>query len=280
MITVDLNCDLGEVEGKAGELLDARLMPLITSANVACGGHAGDLFRLIRTAELCRLHNVGFGAHPSWPDREGFGRRDMDLPAGELRASLRQQLQLALQAANAVGLPLAHVKPHGALYNSAASSPALSDLLIEVIGETVPGAVVMGLSGCCLLSRAAAAGLAVCHEVFADRQYSQTGTLLPRSHPEAVIHCADTASARLLSILRTRTVLTVEGGRLAVQPETVCVHSDTSEAVMLLEAIHRTLNEAGILIRRRGPIGTGMPDALGGEHNAAGDRKWQDSSGL
>lgn len=251
MITVDLNCDMGEVEGEAGERLDARLMPLITSANVACGGHAGDLSRLIRTAELCRIHNVGFGAHPSWPDRDGFGRRDMDLPASELRASLRQQLQLALQAANVVGLPLAHVKPHGALYNSAASSPALSDLLIEVIRETVPWAFVMGLSGCCLLSRAAAAGLSVCHEVFADRQYSQTGALLPRSDLQAVIHCVDTASARLLSMLRTRTVLAVDGGRLEVQPETVCVHSDTREAVLLLEAIHRTLSEAGILIRRR-----------------------------
>ena len=280
MITVDLNCDLGEVEGEAGEHLDARLIPLITSANVACGGHAGDLFRLIRTAELCRIHNVAFGAHPSWPDREGFGRRDMDLPAGELRASLRQQLQLALQAANAVGLPLAHVKPHGALYNSAASTPALSDLLIEVIGETVPGAVVMGLSGCCLLSRAAAAGLAVCHEVFADRQYSQTGTLLPRSHPQAVIHCADTASARLLSMMRTRTVLTVEGIRLEVKPETVCVHSDTKEAVTLLEAIHRTLSEAGILVRRRATIETGKQYATRGEQDVTADRAWKGSEGL
>lgn len=280
MITVDLNCDMGEVEGEAGEQLDARLIPLITSANVACGGHAGDLRRLIRTAELCRMHNVGFGAHPSWPDRDGFGRRNMDLPASELRVSLRQQLQLALQAANTLGLPLTHVKPHGALYNSAANSPALSELLVEVIGEMVPGAVVIGLSGCGLLSRAAAAGLSVCHEVFADRQYSQTGALLPRSHPQAVIHCVDTVAARLLSILRTRTVLTVEGIRLEVKPETVCVHSDTKEAVTLLEAIHRTLSEAGILVRRRATIETGKQYATRREQDVAADRAWKGSEGL
>jgi UPF0271 protein len=244
MITVDLNSDLGELEGPDGELRDAAILRLINSANVACGGHAGDYPRLLQTARLCRVNNVRFGAHPSFPDREHFGRRELTLPAAELHACLTQQLQLAVCAAATAEVPLTHIKPHGALYNVAAESAALADLLIDAIKSMAPTASLTGLSGSLLLTRAAAAGLAVRHEVFADRHYQANGTLLPRSHPLAVIPRAKDAASRLVEMLQTKTVDSYDGHRIPVIPQTVCVHSDTDNAVEMLLEIRQALSAA------------------------------------
>ena len=242
MITVDLNCDLGEQMSPDGELRDAAILRLITSANVACGGHAGDYQRLLQTARLCRASQVRFGAHPSYPDRAHFGRRELTLPADELHASLTQQLQRAVRAAETADIPLTHVKPHGALYNTAAQSPALADLLIDVIKTTTPTASLTGLSGSLLLTRAAAAGLSVQHEVFADRHYQANATLLPRSHPLAVIGQAKAAAARLVDMLQTGTVVSHDGHSIPVLPQTVCVHSDTDNALEMLQEIRQALS--------------------------------------
>ncbi len=255
MITVDLNCDLGELDGPDGELQDAAILRLITSANVACGGHAGDYPRLLQTARHCRASQVHFGAHPSYPDREHFGRRELTLPAAELYASLTQQLQLAVHAAATAEVPLTHIKPHGALYNVAAQSTALADLLIDVIKTTTPTASLMGLSGSLLLTRAAAAGLSVQHEVFADRHYQANGTLLPRNHPLAVIHSAKDAASRLVDMLQTETVVSHDGHRIPVIPQTVCVHSDTDNAMEMLLEIRNALSAASK--RRHSTNGTG-----------------------
>lgn len=254
MITVDLNSDLGELEGPDGELRDAAILRLITSANVACGGHAGNYQRLLQTARLCRASQVRFGAHPSYPDRKHFGRRELTLPPAELHANLSQQLQLAVRAAEAADVPLTHIKPHGALYNAAAQSAALADLLIDVIKSVTPTASLTGLSGSLLLTRAAAAGLTVQHEVFADRHYQANGTLLPRSHPLAVIPCAKDAALRLVEMLQTKTVHSHDGHRIPIIPQTVCVHSDTDSALEMLLEIREALSDAGMSVEKSGPV--------------------------
>ena len=237
MSDFDLNCDLGELDGPAGEQLDRCIIPLIRSANVACGAHAGSEQRMSLVAELCRQHNVRFGAHPSYPDRANFGRVELSIADADLYQCLAEQLRLALQIANAAGIRLTHVKPHGALYNVAAKRRNVAELIVQCVLEVTPDCELYGLSGSTLIAVAKEHSLKTRSEVFADRNYASDGTLLPRSHPNAVLHDPHAITARVRQMLETGRVATIDGPLITLLPETFCVHSDTAESVEILKAV-------------------------------------------
>ena len=237
MSDFDLNCDLGELDGPAGEQLDRSIIPLIRSANVACGAHAGSEQRMSLVAELCRQHNVRFGAHPSYPDRANFGRVELSISHADLYQCLAEQLRLALQIANAAGARLTHVKPHGALYNVAARQRHVAELIVQCVQEVTPDCELYGLSGSTLIAVAKEHGLKTRSEVFADRNYAPDGTLLPRSHPNAVIHDPQAITARVRQMLQTGRVATIDGSSISLDPETICVHSDTIDSLEILNAL-------------------------------------------
>ncbi|MEY3457848.1 MAG: hypothetical protein RL215_1005 [Planctomycetota bacterium] len=248
MHTVDLNCDLGELEDVPGQTLEDQLLVHVSSVNVACGGHAGSWTRLRQIAAACVQSGTAFGAHPSYPDREGFGRRDMQLPPEQLLESLVQQIQLAGRAARDAGLPLAHVKPHGALYNNACRCVQVADSVIEAVRLAAPDAALVVLAGSPIVDRAQQRGVAVLQEVFADRAYAADGTLLPRNLPRAVITEPDAVSQRLIGILKTGTIPCADGSVCIARTDTVCVHSDTPNALGIVQHLRQALTEAGIRI--------------------------------
>lgn len=237
MSDIDLNSDLGELDGPAGEQLDRSIIPLIRSANVACGAHAGSAQRMSLIADLCRQQSVRFGAHPSYPDRSSFGRAELSIADAELYQSLAEQLRLALQIANAAGTRLTHVKPHGALYNLAAKRRNVAELIVQCVKAVTPDCELYGLSGSTLIAVAKEHGLKTRSEVFADRHYSSDGTLLPRSHPDAVLHDPQAIAVRVRQMLHTGRVQSIDGPLITLVPETICVHSDTAESLDILKAL-------------------------------------------
>jgi UPF0271 protein len=242
MKAFDLNCDLGEIEGPAGEQLDRSIIPQITSANVACGGHAGSSQRMTLVAELCKHHGVRFGAHPGYPDREGFGRVELALSDEELARSLREQLALARDIARSAGVLLTHVKPHGALYNVAARDHRVAELIVRCVQDITPDCEVYALSGSVLIEVAQQCGLKTRSEVFADRNYSSDGSLLPRSHPEAVLHNPEFIARRMKQMVESSNVIAIDGAVVSIVPETFCVHGDTAECLEILKALRRLTN--------------------------------------
>jgi UPF0271 protein len=239
MATVDLNCDLGEGCGH-----DAELMPFITSANIACGGHAGDAATMRATVELARINGVAVGAHPGFADRENFGRRELALSPAELRETVRSQVA-ALVALGPVG----HVKPHGALYNLAARDRAVANAVVAGITAVDPALRLYAPAGSELIRAGLAAGLRVAGEVFADRTYRGDGSLTPRSEPGALIHDETAAVDQVLRMVREGVVRSVDGTDLEVRADTVCLHGDGAQAVALARRLHTELMAAGIVLR-------------------------------
>lgn len=240
---VDLNADVGEGMGD-----DAALLDIVTSANIACGLHAGDAHTMTRTIELCLARDVAIGAHPSFDDREGFGRRDMHLAPTEARTLvLRQVTTLAAIAAKA-GARLKHVKAHGALYNMAARDPELARAVAAAVREFDPDLLLVGLSGSELVAAGEAAGLRVANEVFADRAYRHDGTLVPRNQPGALIEEAGLAVARALEMVRTSTVRSIDGTVVPLRAETICVHGDTPGAAAMAASLRTALVGAGVVV--------------------------------
>ncbi|MFN4284331.1 MAG: 5-oxoprolinase subunit PxpA [Lacibacter sp.] len=242
MKTIDLNCDVGE-----GMPAEAALMPWITSANIACGGHTGDAATMQATIALCRQHGVAIGAHPSWPDREHFGRRNRQYPQHELYAFVRSQIENLLQ-----WLPVAHlhhVKPHGALYNQSAADPEIAHTIARAVYDTHPNLILFGLSGSHSCSKAAALGLRVAHEVFADRRYEADGTLTPRSHPDALLTDPQAAATQALRLVQEGTVIARTGEVVALRADTLCIHGDGANALALAKTIHITLQQNGIALQ-------------------------------
>ncbi len=240
--TIDLNADVGEGLDEA----DAAIVPLISSANIACGGHAGDLRTMRATVTLALAHGVGIGAHPGYPDREGFGRRDIDISDDELRASLLEQLQALAAVAAEAGSRVGHVKPHGLLYNRSAADVSLARLLAEVVRAWDRGVVLVGLAGSPSLSAGRDAGLAVAAEGFADRAYEPDGALRPRSRPGALHQEPAAVAAQAVSIARDGRAPLEDGGFVAVAAETLCLHGDEPGAVDNARAVRAALAEAGI----------------------------------
>ena len=246
---IDLNCDLGEQEGSKGELLDLRLLPLVTCVNAACGGHAGNLQRLQVIARQCRQQNITFGAHPSYPDRAGFGRVELSLDRRVLRESLTVQLRLAALAAEHVGIAVGRVKPHGALYHAVCERRELAELLLEVVREELPGTAVCGRAGSLLPELAESYGLRGVREAFGDRGVDAAGRLLPRGSAGAVLRNPAVVAERVLRLVQQRRLKSACGVELCVEADSVCIHSDTPEAEQLLLAVRRVLAAGGVRIR-------------------------------
>jgi 5-oxoprolinase (ATP-hydrolysing) subunit A len=247
MLRIDFNCDLGEDCGD-----DAAIMPWITTANIACGAHAGDEISIRDTLRRCREHGVVVGAHPGYADREHFGRREIELAPMALRAMLVDQLRFIAAIAADEGVPLRHVKPHGALYNRSARDAVVAAIVAETVHEFDPALTLIGLSGSQSIRAAEAAGLRIAHEVFAERGYAADGTLLPRGSPGAVIETLDEAIAQARELARHRRVHTA-GGPLSVRADTLCLHGDRADAASFARALREALEADGILIA---PLGT------------------------
>jgi UPF0271 protein len=251
-VRVDLNADVGESVGPWPMGDDERLIPLVTSVNVACGAHAGDPLTIDRTVRAAVANGVAVGAHPGYPDLIGFGRRDLDMAPDELEASLVYQIGAVEAFARSAGTALRHVKPHGALYNLAARQPAIAATVARAVRRVSADLVLVGLAGSAMLTAAADAGLASAAEAFADRAYEADGTLRSRRLPGAILASPKLAAAQALSIVRDGCVTTHDGQVLPVRADTICIHGDTAGAAAIAEAIRSTLADAGVTIAALG----------------------------
>jgi UPF0271 protein len=241
---MDINCDLGEGAGN-----DARLMPWVSSANIACGGHAGDEATMRATVRLAKKHGVAVGAHPGFADLEYFGRRELALSATEIVALVRTQTEALRMIAQAEGAVVTHVKPHGALYNLAARDAAVADAIAEAVATVDGGLRLYGLSGGALLKAGRARGLSVVAEVFADRTYQDDGSLTARSRPDALVTKVGDAMAQMLRMVRDGVVRSVNGRDVAITADTICVHGDGAHAVEFARELHAALRAAGVVVR-------------------------------
>ncbi len=244
MRAIDLNCDLGE-----GYANDAELMKLISSANVACGFHAGDIDTMKRTVELALTHNVAIGAHPGYADREGFGRNSYSSSPSDVFAIVREQILTLTDVCKDLDAKLHHVKPHGALYNQAARSPELATAIAESVRDVDATLILYGLAGSALISEAKAVGLTTASEVFADRTYALDGTLTPRSEPNALIDDVDRAASQVMEMIELGTVAATGGEMIPITAETICIHGDGPNAVTFARSIRNTLMTKGIRIQ-------------------------------
>ena len=249
MLSIDLNCDLGEIDGSDGETLDVQLMPYVSSINVACGGHAGNPDRIRKVVERALRLHIAIGAHPGYADRVNFGRVAVPMSLQEVHRLVSQQIQVVARIVEEFGSRLHHVKPHGALYNLAATSPETAQAIAEAVRDVDPQCHLVGLSGRCLTDAGIALGLRAVHEVFADRNYLPDGSLVPRSQPHAVLHNAAQIAARAASIVRTGVVPTIDGTRLRLKCDSLCIHSDTPDAVVIAAEIWRVFGEHRIVVR-------------------------------
>jgi UPF0271 protein len=251
-VRVDLNADVGESVGPWPMGDDERLIPLMTSVNVACGAHAGDPLTIDRTVRAAVANGVAVGAHPGYPDLLGFGRRDLDMAPDELEASLVYQIGAVAAFARAAGSPLRHVKPHGALYNLAAREPSVAATIARAVARVSGELVLVGLAGSELTAAASDAGLASAAEAFADRAYEADGTLRSRRGPGALLESPEVAAAQALSIVRDGCVKSHDGQLVAVRADTICIHGDTPVAAEFAKAIRAALTDAGVTIAALG----------------------------
>lgn len=248
MYRVDLNSDLGESFGRYTLGMDDKVIPLISSANVACGYHASDPVVMARTVAMAKAAKVRVGAHPGFPDLMGFGRRNMTVTPEEAKAYVLYQLGALYGFCKAGGVKLQHVKPHGALYNMAARDYELSRAICEGIREFDPGLIVLALSGGQLARAAMDMGLPTAQEVFADRGYEEDGTLVDRRKEGAMITDEDLAISRVVRMVKEKKVTAVTGKDISIQADSVCVHGDGAKALAFVEKIRRAFGEEGIEI--------------------------------
>lgn len=248
MYKVDLNSDLGESFGAYTIGLDSQVIPYVSSANVACGYHAGDPLVMDQTVAAAKAAGVAVGAHPGYPDLMGFGRRNLACSPKEVKAYVQYQLGALMAFAKAQGVKLQHCKPHGALYNMAAKDMELSLAIAEGIAEVDKDIILMGLAGSKLLEAGRKAGLRVASEVFADRAYQADGSLVPRKQPGAVIHDKDEAIARTIRMVTQGKVTAITGEEVSIDAHSICVHGDNPSAVEFVKNIREALHDQGIEI--------------------------------
>ncbi len=244
MLTVDLNCDVGEGCG-----YDAELMGLVSSANIACGYHAGDEETMRKTVDLAVENGVTIGAHPGYPDRENFGRDVMDLSASEIVRIVTDQINALAEIAKTAGGKVTHVKPHGALYNQSARDPELASVIARAIADLDDRLILFGLSGSHSISEAEKIGLRTASEVFADRTYQSDGSLTPRTDLKALIQDQETASTQVLDMIKYGRVRSVDAIMIPIIAQTVCIHGDGDNAANFARAINRALAQSGIEIK-------------------------------
>ena len=257
---VDLNSDVGESFGKYTIGLDEEVIPLISSANIACGFHAGDPTVMRRTVRLAIENRVGLGAHPGFPDLMGFGRRSMDATQDEIRDYVAYQVGALTAFVQAEGGKLQHIKPHGALYNMAVANPAIWETIAEAVASIDPDVILFVLGGSNwedLKTMGTRVGIRVACEFFADRAYNPDGTLVSRRKPGAVIKDHAAAAARVLKMVVEGRVVCVNGQEIPLSGDTVCVHGDNPSALALVRCIRETLENAGVAIQ---PVGTFLQD--------------------
>lgn len=254
----DLNCDMGE-----GMPTDEQIYPFISSANIACGGHAGDTDTMRRSVDLALRHGVAIGAHPSYPDKSGFGRSDIlesapgagDKPFSfhSLPDMLIAQIEALRHICRQAGAALHHVKPHGALYNRAAKDPFVSTVIAQAVAAIDPSIMIYGLSGSLTGPAAAKAGLGFASEVFADRTYQPDGSLTPRTAPNALIHDPMTMLSQALSLIKRQQTRALNGAIISIRAETICLHGDGDNAVTFASILRSELQRNGITISAPAP---------------------------
>ncbi len=249
MVSIDINCDMGESFGRYKLGNDAEIMKYVSSVNIACGFHAGDPVTMSQTVDLALNAGMKIGAHPGFPDLIGFGRRKMNLSFEEAKANIIYQIGALKAIVESKGGVLHHVKPHGALYNMASSDEMLARALAEAVYEVDDNLVYMGLSGSKMLSTAEQVGLKTAHEVFADRAYTNLGSLVSRRETGAVIHDSEHVVIRVLKMVKEKKVLSVTGEELHIKADTICLHGDTPNSVVLAKAIYEALSRNDIEIK-------------------------------
>ncbi|MEA4823183.1 MAG: 5-oxoprolinase subunit PxpA [Clostridiaceae bacterium] len=252
MKKVDLNCDLGESFGAYTIGLDERVIPHISSANVACGYHGGDPMVMRRTIALAKKSNVAVGAHPGFPDLMGFGRRNMTVTPDEAYGYMLYQLGALAAFAKAAGVRLQHVKPHGALYNMAGKDADLAAAIAQSIADFDPTLILLGLSGSAMLAEGEKRGLRCAKEVFADRAYNEDGSLVNRKLPGSMITDEEVAIARVLRMLERGEVETITGKVIPIEADSVCVHGDNEHALEFVTKIRAAIEARGIAVAPMG----------------------------
>ena len=249
MTAIDLNSDLGESYGAWAMGDDAAMLAIVSSANVACGFHAGDSLGILKTVKAAAEKGVSIGAHVSYPDRVGFGRRDMDVTPAELIADVVYQIGALKGIAAAAGVTVDYVKPHGALYNRIAHDPKQGQAVIDGIKAIDPSLVLMGLAGAPILDLARKSGLQVVAEAFADRAYMPDGQLVSRREAGAVLHDTQLIAQRMLQLTREGTLEAIDGSLIKVDAQSICVHGDSPGAVAIAREIRRAFEADGIAVR-------------------------------
>ncbi|WKZ59170.1 MAG: 5-oxoprolinase subunit PxpA [Cyclobacteriaceae bacterium] len=240
---IDINCDMGE-----GMLNDADIMLYISSANIACGYHAGDEKTMRNTIDLCLKHNVAIGAHPGFDDKANFGRKPILLSADELYQLVWKQLEIIQAICNEKQAALHHVKLHGALYNMAAKDKSISNITAQAVKDFNPELIFYGLSGSVMISEAKALGLKTANEVFADRTYQPDGTLTPRTQPHALIKQSTEVIRQVEQIVKEKRVTTLTGEIIPIKADTICIHGDGDHALEFAIHIHKSLQSMGYII--------------------------------
>lgn len=235
----DINCDLGEGIGN-----DELIIPFISSANIACGYHAGDIDTIQQTIEECLKHNVSIGAHPSFLDRENFGRTEMNLQVDDLYDLVTQQLIIFSEVADSFGKTINHVKPHGALYNMPAKDALIANIIAKAVKDFDSNIILYGLCGSHSINEANKIGLKTANEVFADRTYQDDGSLTPRSKHDALITDVNKVVQQVSQMTKNGTVTTVSGKQIPIKAETICIHGDGKHAVEFAKAIHKLIWQA------------------------------------
>ncbi|WP_439885505.1 LamB/YcsF family protein [Pseudomonas syringae] len=249
MRAIDLNSDLGESFGAWSVGDDAAILEVVSSANVACGFHAGDPAGILRTLEAAAARDVAVGAHVAYPDLVGFGRRNMDVPTEQLTADVIYQIGALQGLARSAGTTVTYVKPHGALYNTIAGDPVQAAAVIQAILRIDPQLKLVCLANSKLLGWARDAGLSCVSEAFADRAYTAQGTLVSRSRPGAVLHNVELITERMLRLVRDGVIEAEDGSLIELDADSICVHGDSPGAVNIAHALKQRLLEAGVNIR-------------------------------
>ena len=242
---LNLNSDLGESFGAWEMAGDEPMLGIVNSANVACGYHAGDPLVMMRTLALAGKNGVSVGAHPGFPDLQGFGRRRMDIPAAELEAMLIYQIGALDACARAQGLRVTHVKPHGALSNIACADRKVADVVARAVHRLDTALILLAPAASQMVLAGREQGLPVIEEIFADRAYLDDGNLVPRSQPGAMIHGAEASLAHVMRMVEEQALVSINGKRIPVEPQSICVHGDNAEAVATAQALREGLTRAG-----------------------------------
>jgi UPF0271 protein len=246
---IDINADVGEYKAALLNGSEGRLLRVVSSANIACGGHAGDAASMRSVVRLCQSLGVSIGAHPGYPDRRGFGRSKLNMQLSELEVSLVEQIDALLEIASLCGASIHHVKPHGALYNAAATDGELAAVIARAVSVVDRKLVLVGLAGSPMLDVWRGLGFSVIAEAFADRRYEPNGILRSRGLPGALIVDPAEAAKQALLIVRDGGVKSVDGSMVQLSAQTICIHGDTPNAVLIAEGVRRTLEQSDVVLK-------------------------------